>query len=63
MRYIDHKTLAAICEHVSLPWMKLEDGKRNARLVNQHAGNFVLLANILQIIVPHEMPSPPLCAS
>lgn len=38
MRYIDQATLAAIREFVALPWMKLEDGKRHARLVNQHTG-------------------------
>ena len=41
MRYIDQATLTAIREFVALPWMKLEDGKRHARLVNQHTGDFV----------------------
>ena len=46
MRYIDQATLAAIREFVALPWMKLEDGKRYARLVNQHTVDFVPLAGI-----------------
>lgn len=44
MRYIDQATLTAIREFVALPWMKLEDGKRHARLVNQYTGDFIPLS-------------------
>jgi len=44
MRYVDQATMTAIREFIALPWMKLEDGKKHAKLVNQRTGDFIPLA-------------------
>lgn len=44
MRFLDKKVLAVIHDYAVLPWMKLEDGGRHARLVNLRTGDFIPLA-------------------
>lgn len=44
MRHIDKETLVAIREFANRSWMKLEDGRRHARLVNLRTGDFIPLA-------------------
>ena len=44
MRYIDAEVRRAIRDVLNLPFMRLEDGTKHARLINLRTGDFLPLA-------------------